>query len=50
MRILRQKLFFNYAQIRNIYGEGAEKMVREARNKEAKRLLDLRAQARRSAK
>jgi len=50
MRILRQKLFFNYAQIRNIYGEGAEKMVREARNKEAARLLNLRAEARRSAK
>lgn len=50
MRILRQKLFFNYAQIRTIYGEGAEKMVREARNKEAARLLNLRAEARRSAK
>lgn len=50
MRILRQKLFFNYAQIRSIYGEGAEKMVREARNKEAARLLNLRAEARRSAK
>jgi len=50
MRILRQKLFFNYAQIRTLYGEGAEKMVREARNKEAARLLNLRAEARRSAK
>lgn len=50
MRILRQKLFFNYAQIKTLYGEGAEKMVREARNKEAARLLNLRAEARRSAK
>lgn len=50
MRILRQKLFFNYAQIRTLYGKNAEKMVREARNKEATRLLNLRAEARRSAK
>ena len=33
-----------------VAGGGAEKMVREARNKEAARVLNLRAEARRSAK
>lgn len=50
MRLLRQKIFFNYQAINKLYGKEAENFVRQARSNRAKQILEARKAARSQAK